>query len=116
MFQKTERIEDEAYREYIRSQPCFVTNSRQRSEMAHLRVGSKTGGAQRPNDFDSHPLHPTEHRLQHQIGEISYWRDALCTNSQALVECVQAAGRLRFLKWLASEGRESEITEMLKRF
>jgi hypothetical protein len=115
MFQKQERIEDEAYRKYCRELPCFVTN-REGVDFAHIRLGSHTGISQKPNDYDAHPLNPSEHRLQHQIGEATYWRDILSTKTHVLMECVRAAGRIRYLAWLVREGRKDEAIELLRRF
>jgi hypothetical protein len=74
------RIEDKDYLEWIRSLPCAVSG-RYPTEAAHLSMPrpelGKLGRGMSRKESDSWtvPLHPDEHRSQHQMNESKWWSD-----------------------------------------
>jgi hypothetical protein len=76
---KSGRIEDKDYLSYIRSLPCAVTG-RYPVEAAHVNYAEpkygKTGRGKgtKSSDHWAVPLHPDQHRIQHQGNEQAYWQ------------------------------------------
>lgn len=76
---KRPREHDKAHLDFIRGLPCLVTGKRP-VEAAHIRYPDlrygkpSTGMGEKPDDRWTVPLHPDEHRAQHQVDEEAYWR------------------------------------------
>jgi hypothetical protein len=66
---------DGKYRHWIASLPCCVCGKVTRSECAHIRYGSNSGIAQKPDDFRCVPLCNEHHAEQHRVGEVTFWYD-----------------------------------------
>lgn len=112
MFPKRIEFDDPKYRAYLHSQRCFVTNL-PRPIIAHIRIGAKAGGGEKPQLYDCLPILQTEHEIQHQYGEVTYWRDAINTQRHVLNDCLHGASRLQALGWLNTEGRGDEALALL---
>ena len=75
----TKRIEDPAHLAFIRKLPSAVSHL-YGCEACHIRTGSAvhkkkhTGGQQKPDDAWCLPLLPAEHREQHAMNELEFWR------------------------------------------
>lgn len=75
----TKRIEDPAHLAFIRKLPSAVSGLFG-CEACHIRTGSAvhkkkhTGGQQKPDDAWCLPLLPAEHRKQHAMNEMEFWR------------------------------------------
>lgn len=57
---------------FIRSLPCAYCDTLERSQEAHTRKDTHTGMGEKSND--SVPLCHKCHSLQHQIGEVTFWK------------------------------------------
>lgn len=77
--QKRPRVHDKEHLAFIRTLPCIVTNARP-VEAAHIRFSSlahakrEVGGQEKPDDKWTVPLSPEQHRKQHSMNEIAYWK------------------------------------------
>lgn len=73
----TGRVRDDAWHrskrhlEWIRTLPCGC--GAMGSQAAHVRLGSDGAMGRKPSDFFTVPLCPSCHRIQHNIGERSFW-------------------------------------------
>lgn len=45
-------------------------------EVAHVRIGSGAGMAQKPNDWSTVSLCKECHQKQHSVGERTFWKNA----------------------------------------
>lgn len=67
---------DNAYLEWLRSQPCCVCGASPRSQAAHVRLNSRGGIGQKPL-FSAVPLcarcHHTQHTQSHESIATSDW-------------------------------------------
>lgn len=76
---KTKRIEDERHLAFIRLLPSVVSGEFG-CEACHIRAGSAvhrkvwTGAGRKPDDSWTLPLTPAEHRDQHAMEELAFWR------------------------------------------
>ncbi len=74
------RIEDPAHLAFIRKLPSVISG-RMPCEACHIRSGNpvyrkkRTGGQQKPDDAWTLPLTPDEHKAQHDINEMVFWRN-----------------------------------------
>lgn len=77
--QKRKRATDDAHLKFIRALPCVVTGA-YGVEAAHIRFSDtaygkrECGKAEKPDDRWTVPLSPEEHRKQHSMNEIAYWK------------------------------------------
>jgi hypothetical protein len=75
----TASFKDAAHLAFIRNLPSVVSGEFG-CEAAHIRTGSaqhnkkKTGGSQKSSDCWTLPLTPDEHREQHGMNEMEFWR------------------------------------------
>lgn len=58
----------------VRTMPCVITGARP-VVPAHIRWNSDGGTALKPSDDRVVPLTDEMHKLQHQIGELTFWSD-----------------------------------------
>lgn len=75
----TKRVEDPAHLAFIRKLPSAVSGLLG-CEACHIRTGSAvhkkhtTGAGRKPDDAWCLPLLPAEHREQHSMNEMEFWR------------------------------------------
>ena len=66
------------YSLYVRTQPCIVTHSIATEYLAidpaHLRKYADGGAGSKPSDQYIFPLRHDLHKLQHNIGEVTFWQ------------------------------------------
>lgn len=73
------RIRDDRHLAFIRTLPSVLTG-RMGCEACHLRAGNptyrkkRTGKGQKPDDAWTLPLTPDEHREQHTMNELTFYR------------------------------------------
>lgn len=82
---------------------------------SHLDSSGGKGMGTKVDDSATNPL-CFIHSRQEEKDRFGFWHKLFAEDTFFLVQCLKAYRFLKFLKWLASEGRESEITELLKRF
>lgn len=76
---KQKRIEDNPHLAFIRKLPSVISG-RTPCEACHIRTGNptyrkkRTGGQQRPDDAWALPMTPDEHRAQHDMNEMAFWK------------------------------------------
>lgn len=73
MAARCKTIRNRAYLAWLRMQPCCITGKTIGVEAAHVRRGNGGGMGIKPSDLRALPLHADEHRLQHTMGETTYW-------------------------------------------
>ncbi|WP_260855655.1 hypothetical protein [Mesorhizobium amorphae] len=76
---KTKRIEDPRHLAFIRLLPSVISGA-YGCEACHIRAGSAvhrkkhTGGQQKPDDCWTLPMLANEHKAQHAMEELAFWR------------------------------------------
>lgn len=70
---KNKPIRSERHRRFIASLCCVVSGARD-VQAAHIRTGNLCGVGMKPSDEVCIPLSCREHALQHEIGEVNYWK------------------------------------------
>jgi len=65
-------IRDNKHLKFIRQLECVLCGS-PFVEAAHLRIGTDGATSMKPSDCWVLPLCSSHHRLQHQIGERTFW-------------------------------------------
>lgn len=68
---------DPAYLDWIRHQPCCVSQRKDTVIAHHIQTNSSRGLGQKPSDYWSVPLTNHLHMELHTIGEKSFWRQRL---------------------------------------
>ena len=72
-------VKREPYLQWVRSLPCIVTG-RMGVEAAHISTGNMRyghagrGKSQKADDRWALSLSPEQHRIQHSMNEMTYWR------------------------------------------
>ncbi len=69
---KAKLINDIKHRKFIASLPCLISGADD-VQCAHIRKGNVCGVGLKPSDEFTVPLSCSQHRLQHNIGEVAYW-------------------------------------------
>lgn len=82
---------------------------------AHLDGAGGKGTGTKTDDCFSTPLCYVHHAEEGR-GWARFWHRVFAEDTFFLVQCLKAYRFIKFLKWLLSEGRESEAIELLKRF
>ena len=78
--QRQPRERNEAYLQWLRTQPCCICGDNTSVEAAHLRMGSinddkrETGMGEKPSDKWALPLCGHHHRMQHSMREATFWQ------------------------------------------
>lgn len=80
----------EAYKAFVRSQPCIVSGARSGIEAHHWSPRGSKGMGSKVSDFSCVPLHHAEHRYWHDKGHL---RGMTRAESEALM--VETQERLR---------------------
>lgn len=65
-----------AHCNFVRSHACSVCGSITAIEVAHVRIGSGAGMAQKPDDWNTVSLCKPCHQSQHHVGERTFWEAA----------------------------------------
>ena len=105
------RDHDRPHLDFIRQLPSVISGA-YGCEAAHIRAGNptyrkkRTGMQQKPDDCWTLPLTPSEHKEQHSINEMDFWREhnidpfrlaldlyAVTGNNDRAREIIQAAKR-----------------------
>jgi hypothetical protein len=76
---------DRKHLDWLRSLPCLKCvqefqidlNGHFENDPAHIRIGSRTGIAEKPDDKRAVPCCQSHHREQHQRGELTFWGSLL---------------------------------------
>ena len=63
----------EEHLSFVRQLPCVACGKRGITQAAHVRAGTDGGVGLKPNDRYAVPLCLACHRLQHQVGELTFW-------------------------------------------
>lgn len=98
MLPKTPVVHDRKYLDWIREQPC-VLSGQSPSDPAHIRIGGGGGMGMKPSDDRVLPLAHHLHAEQHQVGELTFWRDAFAMNDRLLIEAIIAMAEKRYRQW-----------------
>lgn len=75
----TSRMEDTAHLAFVRKLPSIISG-RVGCEACHVRTGDanrrkkRTGKGQKPDDAWTLPMTPDEHRAQHDMNEMAFYR------------------------------------------
>lgn len=101
---KTPPLRDRKYLDWLRTQPCVVSNCNE-TEPAHLRWHTDGGTGMKPSDCYAFPLHYSLHRKQHQIGEPEFWLEMVNENPWFLAWLLKMAARKMYDDW--NDGRSS---------
>lgn len=67
------RWRSQAHCNFVRSHACSVCGSVVAIEVAHVRLGSGAGMAQKPHDWSTVSLCKECHQRQHSVGERTFW-------------------------------------------
>ena len=62
-----------AHCNFVRGHACSVCGSMVAIEVAHVRIGSGAGMAQKPDDWNTVSLCKPCHTSQHHVGERTFW-------------------------------------------
>jgi len=82
-------LRSEKWLDEVRNRPCVLTGASP-AVAAHVRWRSNGGTALKPGDNRALPLTDDLHKLQHQVGEVSFWTEmfikyprfaAMCRNA-----------------------------------
>jgi 5-methylcytosine-specific restriction endonuclease McrA len=65
-----------AHCNFVRSHACSVCGAMSPIEVAHVRIGSGAGMAQKPDDWNTVSLCKPCHQSQHHVGERTFWKAA----------------------------------------
>lgn len=65
-----------AHCNFVRGHACSVCGSMVAIEVAHVRIGSGAGMAQKPDDWNTVSLCKPCHASQHHVGERTFWQGA----------------------------------------
>jgi 5-methylcytosine-specific restriction endonuclease McrA len=84
------RWRSQAHCNFVRSHACSVCGSTAAIEVAHVRIGSGAGMAQKPDDWNTVSLCKPCHQSQHHVGERTFW-EAVSIDPTALAEAFAKA-------------------------
>lgn len=72
---RASRWRSQAHCSFVRSHACSVAGCDGRPiEVAHVRMGSRAGIGQKPDDWRTVSLCSHHHKIQHQMGEPRFWK------------------------------------------
>lgn len=72
---KAKRWRSIAHCNFVRSHACCACGSMTAIEVAHVRIGSGAGMAQKPHDWSTVSLCKECHQKQHSQGERTFWNN-----------------------------------------
>lgn len=71
---RASRWRSQAHCNFVRSFECSIADCNGRPiEVAHVRIGSGAGVAQKPDDWRTVSLCRDHHAEQHRVGERTFW-------------------------------------------
>lgn len=71
---RSDRWRSQAHLHFVRSFHCSINGcTGMPIECAHVRIGSNAGIGQKPDDWRTVPLCSEHHRMQHTVGERTFW-------------------------------------------
>ena len=73
---RASRWRSTAHCNFVRSHCCSVCGSDVAIEVAHVRIGTGAGMAQKPDDWHTVSLCRECHASQHHVGERTFWEAA----------------------------------------
>lgn len=89
------RWRSQAHCNFVRSHACSVCGSMQAIEVAHVRIGTGAGIAQKPDDWHTVSLCKQCHQRQHQVGERTFWASAAIDPNALAGEFAKASPKAR---------------------
>jgi hypothetical protein len=105
-----------AHTKHVRSFACAMCHSTTNVVAAHFRFGSDAGTGEKPDDWLTTPLCDGPfsnidgktgcHRVQHAMGEQSFWRDYARRHGQTVHQLIEAL--------IASSPKRKEIERVRK--
>ena len=75
MYLKGKIFRDNDYLDWVRRRPCLVSGSTQQVVAHHVRIGLSGGMGLKPSDYRTLPLDARLHRLLHDTGEKTFWKE-----------------------------------------
>lgn len=97
---KNPPLRNRAYLDFLRSQPCIVTNLTE-TEPAHLRLNHMGGTSMKPHDWCALPLYWELHRQQNNTAEIKTWQRWAQDYPEFLARLLINEAKRRFQMWEA---------------
>lgn len=80
-----------AHCNFVRSHACSMEGCGGLPiEVAHVRLGSGAGMAQKPDDWRTVSLCKWHHQMQHEMGEASFWREYTDSGQGTVDELMEA--------------------------
>jgi hypothetical protein len=84
---RSSRWKSQAHCSFVRGHECSVAGCSGRPiEVAHVRLGSGAGMAQKPDDWRTVSLCQKHHALQHNRGEAWFWDEYAQRDIEALID------------------------------
>jgi hypothetical protein len=71
---RASRWRSQAHCNFVRSHACSICSTMSSIEVAHVRIGSRAGIGQKPDDWNTVSLCKGCHHAQHVIGEQTFWK------------------------------------------
>jgi hypothetical protein len=100
---RASRWRSQAHCNFVRSHACSACGSSQNIQAAHVRLGSHTGGSQKPDDWRTVSLceGPNSnikgelgcHNAQHFVGERSFWKGFGIDPEELITAFIKASPR-----------------------
>lgn len=90
---RSSRWKSQKHRNFVRSHACVICDMAEAIEVAHVRLGSGAGIAQKPHDYLTVSLCRNHHQEQHTVGEKTFWKGR---NLDAIIEAFQRTSPCRF--------------------
>lgn len=107
---RASRWRSQAHCNFVRSHECSVPGCGGRPiEVAHVRLGSGAGIAQRPDDWRAVSLCRQHHAEQHRLGELTFWITAGLDVEKLISEFIKASPKCREIEQVQRE-REASLT------
>lgn len=96
---KQNLVRDRAWLDHLREGPCIVTGFEESCDPAHIRWGADAGTSRKPSDSRAVPLLPGLHSLQHQIGEVVFWKKMARERDGFLMRVLIELAEARYREW-----------------
>jgi hypothetical protein len=102
---RASRWRSQAHCNFVRSHECCVSTCDGRPiEVAHVRLGSGAGVGQKPDDWRAVSLCQFHHSMQHSQGEVTFWREFVRRDPEALIDLfIKASPKRREIEEIMRE-------------
>lgn len=114
--QRTPRLHDKGFLEFLHTKPCCVCGARKSIEAAHIRMGL-TGLGRKPDDRCCTPLCSSCHRLQHKADERTFWasfgKDPFAIAAKLYAEYGGTGGKAKGPRKIKKRGPRSERVRII---